>query len=211
MLMVEYLDFSFRFAAVVMPLGLYFLILGLLNSRSTPQVLSGRLDFTLLITALCPLLVVPCLYGVGVSAVSVAWALAGVAGVILLLAPRGRSWVVYNITAPQARGAAESALDALGLSFTSSAGSIQLADDGGAVRLSAFPMLRNVSIRFEGSDELARNFGVELARALGARSAETSPTTSALLLLATGMLIAPLAMVANHAGEIVRILTDLLN
>ncbi len=42
-------------------------------------------------------------------------------------------------------------------------------------------------------------------------SAETSPSAVALLLVATAMLLAPLTLMANHAGEIVRILTDLLN
>ena len=51
-----------RVATVVVPVAVYFLILGLLNSRRRPQMLSGRLDFALMITALSPLFLVPAVF-----------------------------------------------------------------------------------------------------------------------------------------------------
>ena len=39
------MDMSMRIVTVVMPVAVYFLILGLLNSRRHPQLLTGRRDF----------------------------------------------------------------------------------------------------------------------------------------------------------------------
>jgi hypothetical protein len=39
---IEQLGISLRIAMVVVPVALYFLILGLLNSRPCPQLLRGR-------------------------------------------------------------------------------------------------------------------------------------------------------------------------
>ena len=39
-----------RLVTVLIPMGMYFLLLGLLNSHQHPQLLSGRRDFTLLLT-----------------------------------------------------------------------------------------------------------------------------------------------------------------
>jgi hypothetical protein len=79
-----------------------------------------------------------------------------------------------------------------------------------AVNLSAFPLLRNVSVRLVGADEATAGlFEARLAGRLGAIPTETAPTTMALLLVAAGMLVAPLALVAPQAGEIVRILTGM--
>jgi len=55
------LSASLRVAAVVVPVAVYFLVLGLLNSRRHPQLLRARRDFLLLIAALCPLFVLPVL------------------------------------------------------------------------------------------------------------------------------------------------------
>ena len=115
MLAGQNLRFAIDLATVVVPVSLYFLILGLLNSRRHPQVLPGRLDFALLIGALSPLFAVPVLRMVGFSAFSVLAAVGAVACAILVLAPRGQTWVVYNASASEARRAVESALSALGL------------------------------------------------------------------------------------------------
>ncbi|MGB2822184.1 MAG: hypothetical protein WBF17_14465, partial [Phycisphaerae bacterium] len=59
------LGVSLRIATVVVPVALYFLVLGLLNSRPRPQLLRGRRDFALLIVALSPLFVLPVLHWAG--------------------------------------------------------------------------------------------------------------------------------------------------
>ena len=204
-------EFVARVATVVVPVALYFLILGLLNSRRHPQILPGRLDFALLLLALSPLFVVPVLHWVGISPVSISLAGAGVGVGILLLAPRGRTWVVYNASALQARKAVNEALEAMHLTWTPHEDAFDLTHGRGRLEVSGFPLLRNVSIRYVGPDHVGRTLGPELARALARVSAETPPSAVALLLVASAMMVAPLALMANHAGEIVRILTGLLN
>lgn len=207
----QQLDAAIRVATVVAPVAMYFLVLGLLNSRRRPQILSGRLDFALLIAALSPLLVVPALHVLGVSATSVGLAVTAVVCGISLLAPRGGTWVIYNIAPAQTKRAIRLALRDMGQTWRMDGDAFELDGGQGCVRVSSFPMLRNVSVRFSGSQELSGRLGRELSYVLSGMSAETEPAAVALLLVATVMMLVPLAFVANHAGEIVRILTDLLN
>ena len=71
--------------------------------------------------------------------------------------------------------------------------------------------MRNVSLRMTGGSEDAwRAFEQRLASRLDRIETTSNPTAVGLLLLATGMFVAPLALMAHHAPEIVRLLTDLL-
>ena len=82
---------------------------------------------------------------------------------------------------------------------------------GGSVDLSAFRMLRNVTVRLRGGDEmLARRFEAGLERELSAVRVEAAPMAVAMLLVAVAMMVTPLTLVAHRADEIVRLLTDLL-
>jgi len=210
--MLSYGDFgvSFRLVAGVAPVGLYFLILGLLNSRRHPQLLTGRQDSALLVAALGPVFVFPVVHYLGASM----WTLAGVMGILiaaaLLLGPRNASWVVYNLTVEQARRAVAQALDLAGQDARGQGKRFKLSG-GGEVRLSGFGLLRNVSIRLHGRDRrTAREFEDALSQTLGRARVETTPMAVSLLLVATAMLVVPLTLVAHQAGDIVRILTDLL-
>ena len=205
------LEMTVRVATVVVPVALYFLILGLLNTRRTPQILGGRLDFGLLIAAMSPLLIVPVLHAVGVSAASVAAACGVMACGILLLAPRGQTWVVYNVSEGEAERAVASALRALGCTWRQSGGVFSIDGGGETVRVTHFPLLRNVSVRFDGGEVRGAAFARVLARALARVPAEPSVMAVALLVMAMVMMVAPLAMMANQAGEIVRIVTGMLN
>ena len=158
-----------------------------------------------------PLFVVPVLHTIGISQTSVAAACGVVACAILLLAPRGQTWVVYNASPDEAEHAVASALSALGRTWRKTGGIFRI--DGGTetVQVTHFPLLRNVSVRFTGIEERGRSFGRELAQALAHVPAEPSAMAVALLVMAMVMMVAPLAMMANQAGEVVRILTGLLN
>jgi len=211
MLGSEHLTIPLRIAAMVMPVAAYFLILGLLNSRRHPQLLTGRRDFGLLIAVLSPIVVVPALNCFGLSALSVA-AACGVVGLgIWALAPRGHSWIIYNMPLAEATAIAAEALEALGLEVRPVDGGLELPGLKADVRISGFSLLNNVSIRLRGGDDqTARTFERQLGQRLTSVRVEVSPMAMALLLVATGMLVAPLTLVASHADEIVRILTDLL-
>jgi hypothetical protein len=207
---MEYLDIYLRIATVAVPVGVYFLILGLLNSRRNPQLLSGLQDFALLIAAISPLFVLPALQYVGMSVWTVAAAAAAVAGIILVLAPRGPSWVVYNLSQLQARRAIGRILQEIGSSFTESKVGFHLHDENCFVEIGGFPLLHNVSVRLRGGNEqTAIRFEEALSAAMASIKAEANPAGVSLLLVATGMLITPLALMAHEVPQIVRLLTDL--
>lgn len=211
MLDPDNMDLSLRIATGVAPVALYFLILGLLNSRRHPQLLSGRRDAALLVAVLGPVFVLPVVNYLGASW----WALAAAGGALvaggLLLGGRRNTWVIYNLTVEQARHAVGHALEAMGTEFRREAGTFRLLRQGTAVRIDSFPLLRNISIRVhDGNEGFSRRFEQALLGRLATIPAETTPMALALLLVATAMLVVPMALVAQRAGQIVRTLTDLL-
>jgi hypothetical protein len=76
--------------------------------------------------------------------------------------------------------------------------------------MDAFPLLRNVTVRLEDAPGQASPLADALQAELGTLEADSPPSAVALLMVATAMLIAPLALATPQAGEIVRLLSDLL-
>jgi hypothetical protein len=207
----EHLIMPLRIATVVIPVALYFLILGFLNTRRCPQLLTGRRDFALLVVAMSPLFVLPALETFGVSPLSLFLGVVGVIAFIWILGPRGRTWVIYNIPLNRANKIVFDALVSLGLEVCSREGGFDLPGEDATVDISGFSLLRNVSLHLKGgSDGLARQLDTELTRTLCVVRAEVSHMAVAMLLVGVAMLVAPLTLVARQAAEIVRILTDLL-
>ncbi|MCE5277903.1 MAG: hypothetical protein ABFD92_06185 [Planctomycetaceae bacterium] len=210
MLALGHLVFSMRVTSVMVPVGLYFLILGLLNTRQHPQLLTARRDYALLAGALSPLLLIPAVMLLGQSF----WAMLGAGGLVaaggLLLVPRGPRWVVYNLSLPCAQAMISGVLVRLGWQFDHSGQSFRLGA-GGMIRLGAFPLLRNITIQMTGATEAqATEFEAELSRAMSHSHARHSPAMAALLLAAATMLVIPVTLVAPRAGEVVAILSDML-
>jgi hypothetical protein len=205
----EHLALPLRLATIVVPVAVYFLILGLLNSRRHPSLLGARQDFALLAVALSPLALLPLLSMMGFSPVSLAVSAAIVAVAAAVLAPRGNSWVIYNLSAEEARRLVARALADCDTDAQTDAGRFTL-PGGGEMEISGFGLLRNVTIRMRGSDDLAGPFEAALAKRVAACHSAPAPMAMALLLVATAMLVVPMMMVAQRAPEIVRILTDLL-
>ncbi len=207
----EHLTVSIRIATVVVPVAVYFLILGLLNSRRRPQLLTGRMDFALLIVALSPILILPAFALLGVSILTAGLAGLAVAALAVLLGPPVGSWVVYNTSFRQVRRLLGAALDDGRIHAVQTECGFDLPEADARIEIGGFGLLRNVTIRLRGGDcELARAIEGHLAVRIGSVSAETSPMAMALLLVATCMLVAPLTLMAGQAGQIVRIITDLL-
>ena len=203
------LNILVRIAAVVLPVAVYFGVLGLLNTRRRPQLLSGRQDSTLLIVALSPLFAVPAVNLVGGAPWALIAVVAAIAAVVVL-AGRGDSWVIYNISADQARDVVAGALQRLGAGFCADTNGFRL-DSGGRIRISSFSLLRNVSIRLDGVDvKFNGRFVAAMSRRLALCTAEASPMAVSMLLVAIAMMVAPLAMMAPQVPEIVRALTNLL-
>lgn len=208
---VENVGMALRIATMVVPVAVYFLVLGLLNSRRHPQLLSGRMDFALMVTALSPVFILPALQYVGPSWLTVLAMISVLAAGIVVLAPRGGSWVIYNLPPAEARKAVLRALDELGVRFQEQGRTIRIEDPQTTLTIRSFSLLRNVSLHLDPYDgDLSARLERRLSRMLGRLNAETSPTAVSFLLVATAMLVAPLSMVAHRVPEIVRILTDLL-
>jgi hypothetical protein len=205
----EYFGASVRVATVIVPVAGYFFIIGLLNTRRRPQILTGRLDFSLLMLALCPGFVLPVLESLGLSLPSAAVVLAVIGAGAWLLSLGGRSWVVYNLSPGQADGVLRRAMDALGWRYSVTSDGYSVEEHGISLRVSGFWILHNVSVQLTGgSDELSRDFARALGLAVARRSARTQAMAMAMLLVSIGMLVAPLAMVAHRVPEIVRLLAD---
>jgi len=207
----EYVGIPLRMAMTAAPVAIYFLVLGLLNSRRHPQLLTYRLDFLLLIVAMSPLLLFPILALLGPTLPAMLLAAGVFVALAVVLGPRGRTWVIYNMDFDQACRIVERSLEDLDLRSRAVRGGFELLNAPGAVRIGGFPLLKNVSIGLEGADEgLARGLESQLSRRLSGISAQTSPMAASMLLVATALLVVPLCMVANRVPELVRILTDLL-
>lgn len=204
----EQLVLPLRLASVVVPVAVYFLVLGLLNSRRRPQLLTARQDFALLVLALSPLGLLPVW-----AFVHSAWgAIVAVAigGVLMkLLLPPRRSWVIYNVTGQQARQVARSALADCGLDVVERPDGFDL-PGGARLEVRSFSLLRNATLRLTGADAQVGQFEANIWRRLAVMHTDASPMAVSMMLVASIMLVAPLAMVAQRAPEIVRILTDLM-
>jgi hypothetical protein len=213
MIASEYFNTQMHLATVVVPVAIYFLILGLLNSRKHPQLITGRQDIVLLAAALSPALVLPLSDYLGGPALAMlAVALAALAVGTLARGTASGSYVVYNLTHQQAQQALERALAALNIRYDCQGRRINLPDHEAYLEVSSFALLRNVSIRMrQGSPDLCRRLAAQLGGVLGGIEAQTSSMAVGLLIVATALLLAPLVTVVHRAPEIVRILTDLLH
>ncbi|MBC8373010.1 MAG: hypothetical protein ISS69_09320 [Phycisphaerae bacterium] len=205
----EYFGASVRVATVIVPVAGYFFILGLLNTRRRPQILTGRLDFSLLMLALCPGFVLPMLERFGLTPAGTVAAMGVLAAGVWMFGPGGRRWVVYNLSPGQADRVLRGAMDALGWQYRVTADGYCVEEHDVSLRVNCFWILHNVSVHLTGgSGELCRNFARELGAAVARTSARTQAMAVAMLLVAMGMLVAPLAMVAHRVPEIVRLLVD---
>jgi hypothetical protein len=206
----EQMVIPFRMALIVIPVGVYFFILGWLNSRPTPQILSARCDWVLLVLAITPLGLSPMLEYAGMTPQTLLPSAVLVLAVTVLLMPRGGSWVAYNLSGGQVRRLLEGVLQELGEHPDLERQTANLSS-GGQLKWAFFPLLRNVSLRLTGVDEaFQERFERELLRQAGCFRAETTPMAISLMLIAAAMMVIPLTLVAPHADEMVRMLSDML-
>ena len=208
---MEQIETSLRIVTSVAPVALYFLLLGLLNTRRHPQLLTGRQDSALLTLALSPLAVAPVIHWLGGGLPTALACGVILAGGVWLLSPRGRTWVIYNLPASNVRRSARHILTSMGIATRPTDAGLRFDEGDGRIDISHFPILRNVTLRLSGSrEELWRQFETRLHDQLQHVETEPSPMAVSLLLVATAMIVAPLALMVHHAPEIVRLLTDLL-
>ncbi|MFP4356094.1 MAG: hypothetical protein ACLFUJ_13305 [Phycisphaerae bacterium] len=197
---------AIQLTTLVVPVAVYFLVIGLLNTRKTPQILSGRQDFALLFLAICPLFVLPALEWAGMTPISLLIAAGALAGAIWILAPRDRCWVIYNLDQQSARRTVGRIFQDMGLQADPDQ------HDNCRATFSGFAFMRNVSVHLhDASPEQARQFEQHLGHRLGRTRAEHNPLAAGMLMVATAMLVAPITFLAHQsAPQLARLIGDLL-
>jgi len=195
---------------IIIPLAGYFLILGLLNSRRRPQLLRSSEDAVLLLGTLSLLFVGPLAGQLGPRVALAVYAAGAATGIGWMRFSSPRAWVVYNLPNSDVRRAVAQALTHLSIPFDRSEGGFVL-PGGSELEVRPFPLLRNTVIRLRGRmDGFAAPFEEAFSRSLRMAEAQPHPAASACVLLATVMLVLPATLAAERAGEIVRIIADLL-
>jgi len=201
---------SMRVTLVVVPVALYFLVLGLFNSRQHPYMVRAQIDFALLAGAISPLLVIPVAGYFQWSPWAVVVIVGLLAAVGRLMAPRGHRWVIYNISRDRAMRLASRAME--DIASVHSRGDT-LCSDGNDVRcrIRPLPLFRSVGVQLQAPRDVdAAAFERRMAELAHRVPAQTSPAVVSMLLVAMAMLVVPASLVARHTGQLVRILSDLL-
>lgn len=193
----------------IVPIALYFLILGLVNSHSRPCLITSRSDFLTLTCVLLPVLLWPVpefvrgrMYG-------------PLAGLLLLaivifyymLPKRNAGFVIYNISRRRCADLLDQALTRLHLTGRMN-DDVWLADDGSLrIELREFSLLRNVAIHFEPTDAecelLVPVIGHEIDRRLSTISQLPTNMSAGMVLAGVTLLILPMWMVSRHVDDLV--------
>ena len=212
-----------KFALTIGPIAVYFMALGMLNAQPHPQLLSGRTDFSLLAIVFFPIVVWVLLLMANLPWIVLAtFAFATTLGFYWMMPRRQSSWVIYNVGPWQFERALTRALDRLG--HTLLARPAEPTDPGPVfdvpglalrIRLSPFPLLHNVTCRFERIDgnaiepRIVAPLMAELRRQLHRTNTMPSASAACFLLIGTAMLSVPLLMMARHMDQIVRVVRSL--
>lgn len=192
----------------VAPIGLYFLILGLVNSHARPHRVSSRADFVALTSVMIPLLFWP----IPALVVSRMWWLlavglcAAVIAFVRLLPRRDAGWVVYNLSEGRWRRTLENACRGAGLQGEWSGRTWREASGAMSLTYNYLSVLRNVSVNVDAASQAARGRADELARRLDEQflSIEQLPSTSGACLLVLGvmLMVVPLWVLGQHAQDV---------
>ena len=195
--------------AIIIPLALYFGFLGLVNIRRRPTVISGRLDFLVVILAFLPLLYHPVRMVMHLGNLWWQAAVIGAVAIILwLLLPREfTSWVVYSVSESDLARAIEHVLRRMKVPFTRRGNRIECEPPNGALVISNMPILRNVTIYLEhgGDPAFFAQVGRELTSDLSRLESRPSLSGHCFIAVAVSLLITPLLMIAHSHDLLARL------
>ena len=210
LLSVKDMLMSFSLAQIIVPVATYFLILGLLNCRRRPQMLTGLEDAFVLCGAMSMFFWPAMTAWLGGKVFMMVFAGVLVSGEGVYLRYRPRSWVVYNLPVPQARRLVLEVLTELGWAFDDTSEDILLPGDQ-RISVEGFAALRNATVRLHGAPpEHSQVFAAMLAGRLARAESQVSVMASMMVVVAVCMLAAVATAVAPHGPEIVRQITEFL-
>ncbi len=207
----EQVVFVLELTVAVGPLAIYFLALGLLNSRSHPYMIGLRADFSFLSIAFFPLMMVP-LAVLPTRGWAGPWII-GLAALVpvfwwVVRSRLGFGWVIYNSDVWRCREAVCHACRRLGWEATAEDDRIQIAAPRLELHFSTFSLLRNVTLRIvadEGRKNLPaiERLGQALERELKAEALLPSSTGAGLVLVGSALLAVPMGYLVHHMEAVV--------
>ncbi|MCK6485109.1 MAG: hypothetical protein HUU22_00920 [Phycisphaerae bacterium] len=192
----------------IAPIGIYFLVIGLINSHSRPLRLSSRTDFVALTSVLAPFVIWP----IPALAAARQWTLL-LAGLVLAaiafwrLLPRPHAgWVIYNISEGRWRSALEAAARAAGIVGKWHGRTWQDAAGELSFSYTTFSQLRNVSVQIQADGGNVASHAERIGARLDAQfeRMEQLPSASGALLLIVGILVTlfPVWLLGRHAHDV---------
>jgi hypothetical protein len=206
-----------KFLLSIAPPALYFVILGLVNSQSRPHLISSRNDWISLMVVFFPVVMYPIIglaIGGYVTSSLIVIILIVIFG-LMTLPQKNSGWVIYNCSKQSAEKAILHSLEKSGIAYTVNniQGDIHLSDYDVHIKFSSLPILKNMTITFQGKT-LPRPIVERLescaADYLNQQYCGINFSGPAMLVAGTAMLILPLLMMVRHMDAFVRVVSDLL-
>ena len=208
---LEQFEFTLRMTTLVIPVALYFFILGFLNTRLHPQVLSGKQDFSILVATLSPLILGPLFGYFSNSPLFLILSLLFAAIAVCLVVPRHHSLIVYNMEMEECQHIVIRCLQEIGMSARYTDRGIEVDEKGVLVDLASFPILRSVTLRFGKLDGLdIKDLEKRIIRRIRSVDVVPRPTAVGFLLVSTCMMIVPMGLMIRHTPDIVRFMENLV-
>jgi len=203
------------------PMAVYFLVLGLVNSRSRPHLVSSRVDFVLLAIAFYPVMLWPVLTLIEKGhAAAAALAAAGVLAAFLWLLPARRgSWVIYHASLPQCARLIRQAARREGWQVVTPDDHrphrrLGIPQAGLDIRLESFPWLRNVTLHFTcrhpAGVEAADRLVCGLFEEIKGEQLLPSPAGASLVVIGACLLGLPMWYLVNNMNAIVDVVARVL-
>jgi len=208
--------FVLQLALALGPLAVYFLGLGLVNSRARPCLVNARTDFVLLAIALIPIIICPVVTFIEYAQfwLAVLLVLAVTILFAVLLPKQNAGWVIYNIDPECCRRRLERTCKKLGWELEWGEDDLYIRAIDMKVSFSVLPWLRNVTIYLHNSvgephracEQLIDVFADEI----GHESMLPSPTGASLVVIGGALLGLPMWYLFHHMDAVVDVVKRIL-
>ena len=212
--MIDPSDELLHVLLTVVPVAMYFLMLGLVNSQKRPYFVSGRRDFLILALVFSPVLIRPLWWLAGVFwwPIFAMVVVLGIALFLLVLPKESTSWVVYNVTNHRFHRVLERALRETGVSWRWRHDRIEFENSSLEIVVSSFALLRNVTVYLKGEPPdqvLIRRISTALEQELGHVRSRPATTGVVFLIVGTALLAWPMFMMSKHLDVLVDLFTKI--